>query len=126
MTDGRTDRKAWLLKIEFLILISDFFYEIMVIITLFTNSRIIVRLAAVMALLINIYRIVLWTAFRGYQNYKIKTSFVSLDGPKILLLIFVEYCLLYDAIYNFSVWLRIGSDSADIDRFRSYTEIYLP
>ena len=87
----------------------------MVIITLFTNSRIIVRLAAVMALLINIYRIVLWTAFRGYQNYKIKTSFVSLDGPKILLLIFVEYCLLYDAIYNFSVWLRIGSYLADID-----------
>ena len=37
------------------------------------------------------------------------------------ILIFVKNCLLYDAIQDFSVWLRIGSNPADINRFRSHT-----
>ena len=33
----------------------------------------------------------------------------------IFILIFVENCLLYYAIHDFSVWLRIGSNPADIN-----------
>ncbi len=51
------------------------------------------------------------------KNFKIKTSFVSREGPKaradktginfmIFILIFVENCLYFDAIHDFSVWLR--------------------
>ena len=38
----------------------------------------------------------------------------------IFILIFVENCLLFDAIH-FSVWLRTGSNPADINQFKSYT-----
>ena len=31
-------------------------------------------------------------------------------------------CLQYDAIHHFSVWLRSGSNPANINRFRSNTE----
>ena len=62
------------------------------------------------------------------KNYKIKTSFVSLEGPKaranktginfrIFILIFVENC--------FSVWLRTDSNPADSNRFRIHTGKYL-
>ena len=33
----------------------------------------------------------------------------------------MENCLLYDVIYDFSVWLRTGSNPADVDRFQSHT-----
>ena len=67
------------------------------------------------------------------KNYKIETSFVSPDGPKalayktginfmIFILMFVENCLSYDAIYDFLVWLIIVSDPAIISLFRIHTE----
>ena len=33
----------------------------------------------------------------------------------------MENCLQYDAIHDFLVWLRTGSNPADINRFRSLT-----
>ena len=39
----------------------------------------------------------------------------------IFILKFVENCLYYDGIHNFSVWLRTGSNPADISRFRIHT-----
>ena len=36
----------------------------------------------------------------------------------------MENCLQYDARHNFIVWLRIGSNLADINRFRRKTDIY--
>ena len=46
------------------------------------------------------------------KNYKkIKTSFIS------FILIFVEHCLCYHAIHNFSAWLRTSLNPADINRF---------
>ena len=42
------------------------------------------------------------------KNYKIKTSCVSLEGNSmIFILIFMENCLLYDVIHDFSVSLGI-------------------
>ena len=70
------------------------------------------------------------------KNYKIKISFFNPEGPKvrdkkvvpihfmILILIFVENCLLFDAIHDFSVWLRTGSNPVDSNRFRSHTGKY--
>ena len=63
---------------------------------------------------------------------KIKTIFVSPEVPKdqanktgidimIFILIFMEKCLNYDAIHDFSVLLRTGSNQADKYRFRSHT-----
>ena len=66
------------------------------------------------------------------KKCKIKTSFVSLESPLVnntiinffynFILIFVENCLLYDAIHYFSEWLKTVSNSADINPFLSYTE----
>ena len=39
----------------------------------------------------------------------------------IYILIFVEIFLQYDVKHGFSVWIKAGSDLADIDRFRSDT-----
>ncbi len=77
--------------------------------------------------IIYIYRIVLWTAC-----LKLKTDKTSFVSPKarasktginlmIFILIFVENCLWFDAIYAFSVWLRTGPNPADSYRFRSHT-----
>ena len=63
------------------------------------------------------------------------TSFCRPEWPKpwanktginimIFLLVFVENCLLYDAIHDFSVWPRTGSNPPDINPFRIYTELY--
>ena len=41
-------------------------------------------------------------------NKKIKTSFISIE--MILILIVLENCLQYDDTYDFSVWLRAGSN----------------
>ncbi len=65
------------------------------------------------------------------KNYKIKTSIVSPEWPKaranlsvinfmIFILIFIENCLKFDAIHDFSVWLRTGSNQTDSNRFRSF------
>ena len=67
---------------------------------------------------------------KNYEN--IKTSFVRLKEAKalgnktgnnfmIFILIFMENCLLYDVIHDFSVWPRTSSNPADIKRFRSHT-----
>ena len=40
----------------------------------------------------------------------------------IYILILVENSMQFDAIHDFSVWLRAGSNQADINRFRSHTE----
>ena len=37
------------------------------------------------------------------------------------ILMFVKNCLQFDAIHNFSVWLRTCSNPADINRIRSHT-----
>ena len=39
----------------------------------------------------------------------------------IFILMFVENCLQYDAIHDFTVWPRTGSSSADINQIRSHT-----
>ena len=68
-----------------------------------------------------IYRI----AFCGnlYENYKgPKSRTNKTNNFMIFILMFVENCLLYDAIYNFSVWPRISSNPSDINRCRSHTE----
>ncbi len=41
---------------------------------------------------------------------------------RIFILIFVENCLYFDAIHDFSDWLKIGFNPADSNRFRSHTE----
>ncbi len=64
------------------------------------------------------------------NNYLLKSKgFVSPDGPKaqanktginlvIFILIFVENCLIFDVIYDFSVWTRTGSFyTADSNQF---------
>ena len=38
----------------------------------------------------------------------------------IFILIFIENCLLYDALYDFSAWPRTISNPADINRFGSH------
>ena len=42
----------------------------------------------------------------------------------IFILIFVENCLWFDSIHDFSVWLRTGSILTDSNRFRSHTGKY--
>ena len=49
------------------------------------------------------------------ENYKNKNQFCSI-------LIFVENCLYYDAIPDFLVLLRTGSNPVDVERFGSYTK----
>ena len=39
----------------------------------------------------------------------------------IFISVLVKNLLQYDAIHGFSVWLRTGSDPADINRFESQT-----
>ena len=39
--------------------------------------------------------------------------------------IIMENCLLYDAIYDFKVWLRTGSNPLDINRFGNHTGIVI-
>ena len=62
---------------------------------------------------------------------KIKTSFVCPTGPNarayeivihimIFMLLFIEKYLKYDTIHDFSVWLRTGSNLADINRFQTF------
>ena len=63
----------------------------------------------------------------------IKSNFVSHEGPNVrasktgiyfnnFILLFVKNCLLYDAIYDFSAWLRTFSNPADINPFRNHTK----
>ena len=54
------------------------------------------------------------------KNYKANKTSINF---MIFILIFVENCLLFDAIHNFSVWLRTGSNPPDSDRFQSHIEI---
>ena len=67
------------------------------------------------------------------KKYKIKIGFVKPMGPKsqasetgnilrIFIFMFMENCPLYDAIHV--VWLRNGSNPADIERFPSQTGKY--
>ncbi len=39
----------------------------------------------------------------------------------IFILLIIENCLSFDAIHNFSIWLRTGSIPADSNPFRSHT-----
>ena len=51
------------------------------------------------------------------KNYTNETIFESTKGPKAradyFFFIFVESCPSFDAIHNFLVWLRTGSNPAD-------------
>ena len=62
-----------------------------------------------------------------YLSHRIIGSFTQLLKGKITRLVikFVENCLQYDAIRDFSVLLRTSSNLADINRFRSHTGIEL-
>ncbi len=51
------------------------------------------------------------------KNDKIKTGINFMN----FILIFVENCVLFDDIHDFSVWLITGSNPVDSDRFRSHT-----
>ena len=52
------------------------------------------------------------------QNYKIKTSFVNTDGPKVMDNITDFF---FHFHIRFIVWLRTDSNPEDINRFRSYS-----
>ena len=43
------------------------------------------------------------------------------SGIKFMIFILYSWNIVYDAIHDFSVWLRTGSNPADIDPFRSHT-----
>ena len=69
------------------------------------------------------------------KNFKNETSCVSSEEPNalsdktginfmIFILIFLENCLHYGAKHDFSVWLRTGSNPADINWFQSHTGKY--
>ena len=59
------------------------------------------------------------------NNFKLKTSFVSSEGPKAqlyetginFLRFFFNYSSLYDAIHDFLLWLGTGSNPAEINQF---------
>ena len=61
------------------------------------------------------------------KNYTFKTILLAPKAQanktdiNIIFLLFVENCLSYDAIHNFSVWLSTSSYPADINQFRSHT-----
>ena len=61
--------------------------------------------------------------------YKIKTSFFCPEMPKatahktgLYIFIFIENWKYYDAIHNFSVWLKTSYNQPDINQFQSNTE----
>ena len=65
------------------------------------------------------------------KNFRIKTSFVGPDGQKART--FYDFyfdihgiLLQYDAIYDFSVLLRIGSNPEDFERIESQSGNILP
>ena len=69
--------------------------------------------------------------------FKIKSSFVSPEGlkarvNKTCIKIMIFHCTIYrkclsnDTIHDFSVGLRTGSNPAEMNRFCSHTENYLP
>ena len=62
----------------------------------------------------------------------IKTCFVRPEVHKaramktsinflFIIVIFIENCMKYEALHDFSVWLETGSNTADMKRFLSYT-----
>ncbi len=64
--------------------------------------------------------------------FKDKNQLGELEEPKaqanktginfmIFILLHIENCLQYNALHDFSVWLRTDSNLADINRFRSNT-----
>ena len=62
------------------------------------------------------------------KNYRIKTSFISPDGPKAnktgIITIIFHFIIRgnFSDMHGFSMWLRTGSNPADINRFRSLLE----
>ena len=66
------------------------------------------------------------------KNYKTKTSFVRSEGPKAqlyetginFLRFFFNYSSLYDAIHDFSLRLRNGSNPVDINPLIGFEVIY--
>ena len=81
---------------------------------------------------INIIRIISHTTDKvfHYNYYKILSLKVRANKAGfnfiISISIFVENCLLYDATQDFLVWVRTGSNPANINRFRRYTGIIVP
>ena len=84
------------------------------------------------------YSIDLQTIFYKYQNnnHKIDTSFVSPVlrscgvnksgiNSMILIFIFIENCLWFDAIHDFSVWLWTGFNPEDSNRLPSHLDLDL-
>ena len=66
------------------------------------------------------------------KNQKIKTSFLNPEGTQAwanktgnnfmpFISIFVENYLLYNAIDDFSLWLKTGSNPVGINRFQSFS-----
>ncbi len=61
-----------------------------------------------------------WKYHKYHFNLKARTNKTGINLI-ILILIFVEPFLKYDAIYDFSVWLSTFHNPMDINRFRSHT-----
>ena len=58
------------------------------------------------------------------KNYKISPGFRPVGANKTginYILILVENCLQNNAMHDFSVWLRTGSNPSDINQFQSHT-----
>ena len=58
--------------------------------------------------------------FVNHQEPKVQVNKAGISF-RFYFNIIVENCLLYDALHDFSVWLRIGSNPVDINQFRSHT-----
>ena len=59
-----------------------------------------------------------------YLSHRIIDSFprnLKKKNFKIFILTFQENCLYYNAKHYFSVWVKTGSNKADINRFQSHT-----
>ena len=56
---------------------------------------------------------------RESQTKKFFARIIDSFPQMLIILLFVENCLKYNAIYDFSVWLRTGSNPRNINRFRS-------
>ena len=61
--------------------------------------------------------ILLNLATRHSKMTLVRANKTGINLMIFFILFFVENCLLYDTIHDFSVWLRTGSNPSDINRF---------
>ncbi len=56
------------------------------------------------------------------KNIRLKPVLLDPMAFMIFILILVKNCLQFDAIHDFSVWLRTSFSQVDFNRFESHTE----